>query len=85
MQTDAADTAPDMSQVAQSRAGAGADADGATAPRWRRALALILNRYPELPPAPQGWLARISLGVVALLAAAYAIFFSAYLLSLIHI
>ena len=76
------DMASGTSPAAPSQAGSNdgnTGAEGRTTPLWRRALAVICNRYPELPPAPQGWLARISLGIVALLAAAYAIFFTSYL------
>ncbi|MEO7000678.1 MAG: DUF2079 domain-containing protein [Ktedonobacterales bacterium] len=74
-----ADTEPGIPLLAHSHVADTAGNGGRKASRWRRALALILNRYPALPPAPQGWLARISLALVALMAAAYALFFSLYL------
>ena len=47
--------------------------------RLRRLGARILDRYPELPPAPTGTLAGVCLGVVALLALAFAVYFTAYM------
>ena len=47
--------------------------------RLRRIGARILDRYPELPPAQRGTLARVCLGAVALLAVSFAVFFTAYM------
>jgi uncharacterized membrane protein len=37
----------------------------------------VRDRYPDLPPAPRGWLARVAFGVVLLMAVAFAGFFIA--------
>ncbi|HEV2456943.1 MAG TPA: DUF2079 domain-containing protein [Ktedonobacterales bacterium] len=56
------------------------DEQGSSWPaRLRTLAARALNRYPELPPAPQGTLARVCLGSVAALALAFVVFFSAYM------
>ncbi len=51
--------------------------------RARAALARILNRYPELPPAPgDARTRRIALAAVTMLALAFVTFFTAYLWAL---
>ena len=44
---------------------------------WR-----LLDRYPELPPAPTGRLARVCLAVVCLMAVAFVAYFAAYTFAL---
>jgi uncharacterized membrane protein len=48
----------------------------------RRVLRRLLDRYPELPPAPRGRLARIAPYLVALLALGFVVYFSVYLFAL---
>ena len=47
--------------------------------RGRAIVRYILHPYPELPPAPKGWVARIAFGLTVVAALAYVVFFSAYL------
>ncbi|GAC1447852.1 MAG: hypothetical protein PVSMB4_04100 [Ktedonobacterales bacterium] len=45
-------------------------------PLWARPLVRrALDRYPELPPSPQGLTARVALALVGVLALAFAVFF----------
>ena len=45
----------------------------------RGALARLLNRYPPLPPGPDGLWPRIAMCIVGLMAVVFAVFFSSYL------
>ncbi|MGZ3676397.1 MAG: DUF2079 domain-containing protein, partial [Ktedonobacterales bacterium] len=55
----------------------------AGAPRTKRSrLARILDRYPELPAAPTGRLAKICFAVVCLMAVAFVVYFAAYTFAL---
>jgi len=50
--------------------------------RLRPILNYLLHPYPELPPMPTGWLARIMFGLTILAACTFVAFFSAYLFAL---
>jgi uncharacterized membrane protein len=52
---------------------------GGIVARARALAGRLLDRYPPLPAAPEGPLARICLAAVALMALAFVVFFSAYL------
>ena len=51
-------------------------------PRLRRLYAWIAKPYDDLPPAPEGRAARVAIALVAALAVAFVVFFTAYLWSL---
>lgn len=69
-------------QTATPQESSAGQADGTTPTENRSLLARILDRYPELPPAPTGPLARICFAVVCVMAAAFAVYFAAYTFAL---
>ncbi len=69
-------------QVAAEQKRSGGPGAGDAPAGGRSILTRLLDRYPELPPAPTGMLARVCFAVVCLMAVAFVVYFAAYTFAL---